>query len=172
MNMIFRLLWTFIYARIGPRCSVTEETRLSFRCWFTDLDINMHMTNTRYASFMDLGRVDMLLRSGAWKRMRAAGLHPVLGSSTVRFRRSILPLQKFHLTTRIAWWDDKWIYYIQTMEGKNETAAISIIKKACLDKNGRVPMEKIINFLGYDAPKPPIVSPIDKKNKLDLALKV
>ena len=171
MTMIFRLLWIYIYARIGPRCSVTEETRLPFRCWFTDLDVNMHMTNTRYASFMDLGRMDMLFRSGAWKRMRAVGIYPVLGSATVRFRKSILPLQKFELTTRIASWDDKWVYYVQTMVVNGEAAGIGIVKKTFLDKNGRVPMEKIIALLGYDAPKPPITPLIDKKNELDVVLK-
>jgi acyl-ACP thioesterase len=54
MTMIFRLLRMYIYACIGSRCRVTEETLLHYRCWFTDLDINWHMTNTRYSSFMDL----------------------------------------------------------------------------------------------------------------------
>ena len=52
-----------------------------------------------------------------------------------------------------------------------EAAGIGIVKKAFLDKNGRVPMEKIIALLGYDAPKPPITPLIDKKNELDVALK-
>ncbi len=171
MTMIFRVLWMYIYARIGPRCAMTEETTLHYRCWFTDLDINWHMTNTRYASFMDLGRMDMLFRSGAWQRVLTAGLYPVLGSSTVRFRRSIQPLQKFHLTTRIISWDDKWLYYRHTMVANGETAAVAIVKKTFLDKNGRVPMEKILELLEYDAPKPSPSALIDKKNELDILLK-
>ena len=171
MTMIFRVLWMYIYSHIGPRCTVTEETRLHYRCWFTDLDINLHMTNTRYASFMDLGRMDMLFRSGAWKRLRAAGLYPVIGSSTVLFRRSIPPLQKFHLTTRIISWDDSWLYYMHTIVANGETAAIAIVKKTFLDKSGRVPMEKVIELMGYDAPKPAPTPLLYKKNELDLLLK-
>ena len=100
MNLIFRLIWMLITAKLGARRDIMAESRLTFRCLPSDLEMNMHMTNSRYHSFMDLARVAFMIRSGAWARVRAAGLAPVLGSSSIRFRQPVAPFQKFAVTCR------------------------------------------------------------------------
>jgi acyl-CoA thioesterase FadM len=172
VNLLFRLIWMFITARLGARRDPLGENRMTFRCLPTDLDINMHMTNSRYHSFADLVRVDLVIRSGAWKRIRAAGLYPVLGTSTMRFRRSIRPFQKFTITARVVSWDDRWIYIEHKFITGQDVAAISIVKTIFLSPEGRIPTEKLIAIMGYDSTaKPPFPAALQKQNELDEALK-
>ncbi len=172
MNLIFRLFWMLISARFGARRGVLDEGRLTFRCWPTDLDFNMHMTNSRYASFMDLSRVEMMIRNGAWKRVRAAGLYPVLGSYSIRFRRPIRPFRRFDVMARVVSWDERWIYIEHKMiVGGGEVAAICLVKTTFLGKEGRVPTDKLIAIMGYSGPKPPFPDSLTKKDALDAALK-
>jgi acyl-CoA thioesterase FadM len=170
MNLIWRMIWMFIAARFGARCDIMGEGALTFRCLPTDLDFNMHMTNSRYASFGDLSRVNFMIRNGAWKRLRAEGMLPVLGSGTYRFRRAIAPFQKFTVTTSVLTWDDKYVYLLHKFLTKGELAAIGVMKAAFVTKSGRAPIEHIVALMGYNGPKPE--SPIAKEvAALDLVLK-
>lgn len=173
MNLIFRLFWMLVAARFGARRGLLDETRLSFRCWPTDLDFNMHMTNSRYASFMDLSRVEMMIRNGAWTRIRAAGLYPVLGSSSTRFRRPILPFAKFDVTARVVSWDERWIYIEHKLIlAGGEVAALCIVKTTFLSREGRIPTDRLVAIMGYTGPKPAFPDLLSKKDVLDAALRV
>ena len=81
-------------------CAMLEESHLSFRVLPTDLDVNMHLTNSRYFSFMDLSRVDHMIRNGAWKHIRARKLMPVLGPSGFGDQFRLLPA----LMSPPVWW--------------------------------------------------------------------
>ena len=107
MNLYLRLLF-LLFRLIGlARKELLEESRVSFRVLPTDCDINFHMNNGRYLSFMDLGRVHLVAQIGllpviARRRWRAA-----LGAAEINFIRALAPLQKFELVTRLVTWDDK-----------------------------------------------------------------
>ncbi len=49
---------------------------MTFRVLPTDLDVLGHMNNGVYLSIMDLGRMDLLQRSGIWSRLFGAGIFP------------------------------------------------------------------------------------------------
>lgn len=170
MNLIWRMIWMFIAARFGARVDIMGEGALTFRCLPTDLDFNMHMTNSRYASFGDLSRINFMIRNGAWGRLRAEGMLPVLGSGTYRYRRAIAPFQKVTVTTSVLTWDDKYVYLLHKFLTKGEVAALGVMKAAFITKAGRVPIEKVVELMGYTGPKPD--SPIAKGvADLDLILK-
>ncbi len=160
-----------IAARFGARRGVLEEGVLAFRCWPSDLDMNMHMTNSRYASFMDLARVSLMIRNGGWQRIRAAGLYPVLGSASTRFRRPIKPFQKFTVSARVVSWDDRWIYMEHKMNAGGDLAAYCLVKTTFLSKEGRVPTDKLMAIIGYSGPKPEFTDALAKKDALDGALR-
>ena len=175
MNLIFRLIWMLISARFGSRRALMDEGRLAYRCWPTDLDMNIHMTNSRYHSFMDLSRVELMVRNGAWARIRKAGLYPVLGSSSIRFRRPIRPLKKFEVTARVLSWDDRWIYIAHKLIIKggpkgDEVAAVCVVKTTFLSEQGRVPTDQLMVIMGYDGPKPDAGDLMAKKDALDAML--
>ena len=67
MNLWLRLIWVVIAALSGRRVRLPQDpSRLMFRVWFHDLDPFRHMNNGRYLTIMDLGRTDLMLRSG-WR---------------------------------------------------------------------------------------------------------
>ena len=107
MNLWLRLIWVVIAALSGRRIRLPQDpSRLMFRVWFHDLDPFRHMNNGRYLTIMDLGRTDLMVRSGL---ARAAMRHkwtPIASAVLIRFRREMRLFQKFHLESRILWWDD------------------------------------------------------------------
>ena len=110
MNLYLRLLRVLFLLPFLPRRGLLEASHVAFRVWPTDCDINMHMNNGRYLTFMDLGRVHLLAQTGLWRPMRRHGWFPVLGAAEITFIRPIDPLQKFHLVTRLLAWDEKYFY--------------------------------------------------------------
>ena len=89
MNLFLRLAWLMVTARFRPRCDMLGPCRTRFRVWLTDLDVLGHVNNGVYLSLMDLGRVDLLLRSGVLAKVRARGWQrPATDSSTAAARRA------------------------------------------------------------------------------------
>jgi len=72
VHLIFRTFLVWL-RRNGPRLDPHEVGRLTFRVLPTDLDVLGHMNNGVYLSIMDLGRMDLLQRSGVWSRLLGAG---------------------------------------------------------------------------------------------------
>jgi acyl-CoA thioesterase FadM len=169
VNLVFRLFAVVICAFFRQRIGYRDTSRLLFRVWPLDLDFNIHMTNSRYLSVMDLGRTDWFLRTGAWQHVRQAGINPVLGGSMIRFRRSLAPFERFTLTTRLLGWDEHWFYFEQLMSGRNGTACLAL-QRAGFTKAGRlVPAAALVERLAPGTPSPPLPSGLAEWNAADNA---
>lgn len=141
----------------------TEKSSLTMRVLPNDLDINVHMNNGRYLTIMDLGRMDLMMRSGMMGQSREKGWMPVLGSATIRYRQPLKPLQKFTLESRILGWEDKWFYIEQKFiaaSGKNKgsIAAYAVVKGAFVNaKTGKAEkVEAVMDAIGYTGKSPEI----------------
>ncbi len=88
MHLLFLTLLTLFISRRRPRLSIWGESSLPLRVLPTDIDIAMHVNNGMYFSLMDLGRFDLMIRSGTWSMMRRKGWSPV---ATVRRSASANP---------------------------------------------------------------------------------
>jgi len=97
MNLWLRLIWSFFSWRLRGPASVWDVGIRSFRVWPSDLDLFNHMNNGKYGSLMDLARLDLLLRSGTWQRMKKLNWYPVVVAETITFRKSLAPWQKFEV---------------------------------------------------------------------------
>lgn len=170
MNLLFRLIWMFSTARWRSRCGMMDETHLTFRVFPTDLDVNMHLTNSRYFSLMDLSRVDHLMRCGAWKQVRANKLMPVLGSGSIRFRRAVPPFKKIDVTTRVVGTDEKWIYLEHKIIAGDMVYSVSVLKAAFLNANGRVPVPELLQVFGYEGEPPPMTEALTRIRDADDAV--
>lgn len=136
------------------RIDLLDSSELRFRVLPTDLDINVHMTNARYLSFMDLGRTDLLIRAGLLKMMRREKLMPVVGHIDIKFRRSLFPFQRFTLTSRLICWDEKWLYMEQRIESAKGLHSVAIVRGLFLDRNGSVPTQRLLEHMGYQGASP------------------
>lgn len=154
MNLIFRLLCVVVGAVWRPKLGVMDASLVKFRVWPLDVDINLHLTNSRYLSLMDLGRTDLILRSGTWKMMRQDRLGVVLGGVAMRFRRPIAPFEQFQLETKILGWDERWIYVQQTFSGRNGMACVAVARAAFIKAGKAVPSRELLAEGGRQAVSP------------------
>lgn len=159
MNLLLRLIKTVLLAlwwRKPLHPLATSE--LVLRVWPNDIDPNLHLTNARYLSIIDLGRLDLLIRTGMGRLMLKQRWSPVLGSMMIRYRRQLSPFQRFRLKSRVMGWDGKWVYLehvFETMAG--EVAAVAIGRGVFLGARGTVPVADILAAAGVpDAISPPI----------------
>ncbi|MBY6265146.1 thioesterase [Azospirillum sp. 412522] len=160
MNLIFRLLAVVAAAMFtvwrDRRTGLLEPSSLRFRVWPTDLDINLHMTNARYFSVMDLGRTDLTIRVGLGPAILRNRWQPVLGGATIRYRRPLRPFQRFTLVSRVLCWDDKYIFIEHRMETRLGLAALAVVQGAFVGTKGVVAPAEVLAALGTAAASPPI----------------
>jgi acyl-CoA thioesterase FadM len=155
MNLIFRFLRVFISSLMRSRMGPLESSSLSFRVLPTDLDLNLHMNNARYLSFMDLGRTDLLLRVGLLDVVRQERWRPVVGSIDIRYRRPLRPFQNFRLRSRLLCWDEKWLYLEQWIESARGVHAIATVRGLFVTGKGSVPSRTVLDRMGYPEESPP-----------------
>jgi acyl-CoA thioesterase FadM len=156
MNLYLRL-FLLLFKLIGlPRRGLFDESRVAFRVLPTDCDINFHMNNGRYLSFMDLGRVHLLKQLRAIRTMYRKRWMPVLAAADINFIRQLAPFQKFDLVTRIVTWDEKYCYMEQRFESEGALCAHAYVKGLFLDTKGRVANSTVVAELGFTESAPPM----------------
>lgn len=148
--MIIRTLIHMLRSRRRSPLGIHDVGSVRFRVLPTDLDVLGHMNNGVYFSIMDLGRMDLMIRSGAWAKFRQRGWYPVMASATMTFRKSLQPWQLFDLETRIVGYDAKAIYAEQRFVVDGEIVATGIAKARFLKKGGTVSLAELAELTGAD----------------------
>ncbi|MGX5715386.1 acyl-CoA thioesterase [Arthrobacter sp. MAHUQ-56] len=148
MHLLLRtLLLLFRSARRAP-VTAWDPSSLTLRVLPTDIDIAMHVNNGMYLSLMDLGRFDLMVRSGVWKRMRRRGWSPVVSAETISFRKSLQLWQEYTIETRIIGLDTKAIFFEQRMVADGEIYARAYIATRLVAKGRPVSQEEILEEFG------------------------
>jgi acyl-CoA thioesterase FadM len=156
MNLLLRFLLILAGMRRRPRLRALDESVLGFRVLPTDLDLNLHMNNGRYLSLMDLGRLDLIGRMGVMRRIVRHGWRPVVGSLTIRYRRSLEPFQRYQLHSRLLAWDEKWLYVEQRFVHRGELMALALVKGLFLAPGGRLSPQAVVDVVEPGLPSPPL----------------
>lgn len=149
MYLWLRLLRVLVAAPLRPRIDFFQESRLTFRVLPHDLDANLHMNNARYLALMDLGRYDLVLRTGMWKPMRTYRWQPVVGETLVRYRRPLRPFQSLHLISRVRAWDERWLFIEHRIESGGQLACHAIVRAAFLEYGRTVPPSRVAGAAGF-----------------------
>lgn len=162
MNLYFRFIFLLLSSCFKPRIGdLLSPVCLHFRVLPNDLDLNLHMNNGRYLSIMDLGRFDLIQRSGLLKRMTKERAIPVLSAAQVRYRMQLKLWEPYKLESRLICWDEKWVYVEQRFikrKGRRagQVAAIAIFKGAFANRDGKgtVPTEELLKKVGMNEKSP------------------
>jgi acyl-CoA thioesterase FadM len=171
MNLFLRLLRVILHSFFRPRLGIMDTSVLTFWVLPWDLDINFHLTNSRYLSLMDLGRLDLMLRTGVGKQVREKKWGAVLGSAALRFRKGLNLFQRFELHTNLLYWDSKWLYMEQTFRRKGRILAIAYVKGMFVSAEGGVPLAQVFEILGTVPEVPPPTQTLQLFGDLDAALR-
>lgn len=163
MNLYFRVLFVLIASLFRPKIAdVLAPCSLRLRVLPNDLDFHGHMNNGRYLTVMDLGRFDLILRSGLFAISLKQKSVPILASAKIRYRFPLKPFEPFDLVTRIVCWDGKWVYMEQRFvavrgEKAGDVAAVALLKASYYDRRHKrtVPTPELLHSLGIDRQSPP-----------------
>lgn len=162
MNLWLRVIWLLISARWRGRLALPDGlSKLTFRVWPHDLDLSVHMNNGRYLTLMDLGRTDVMVRSGLWREVWRKGWTPIASAITIRFRRELTPFQAFRIETRVACWDATLVVMEQTFviaggARDGQIAARALFKGGLYDRRSQrfVPIAVLMQSIGLSAQSP------------------
>ncbi|AWM88202.1 thioesterase family protein [Microvirga sp. 17 mud 1-3] len=165
MNLWLRVLHLIIASFFRPRLDpVRDVSRLSFRVWPHDLDTSLHMNNGRYWTLMDLGRTDIMIRSGLWRAVTRNGWVPVVSAGKIRFRRELRLFQPFVMESRIVTWAETWVVIehrlvSQARDGSPVINAIALVRAGLYDRKAKsfVAVERLFDAIGLQA-RPPEAS--------------
>ena len=149
MSRWLRILVIIIRARFRKKIKPDEEISLNFRVWPTDVDLSI-MNNTAMLAVTEFGRWDYMVRTGFLKYARKHKLYLPLASISAKFRRPLRRFQKFQLTTKISYWDQKWIYISHRIVRKEKTIAVALAKATLKKGRESLPFERVISDLNWE----------------------
>ncbi len=167
MLLLLRFLRVVLFALIGRRRGVLDSSVLHFRVWPNDIDLNFHLNDGRYVSIMGLGRADLLTRTGVLRKALKQKWAPVVGGLIIRYRREIRTFARFTLRSRIAAWDQKWIYIEHVIESRGKTCAIAYARGVLRSREGAVPTSELLKLVGWEKPSPPLPEAVANWPALD-----
>jgi acyl-CoA thioesterase FadM len=140
VNVIWRTLLVILQARLGTRrggaLDPAAVSRIRVTTLPTDLDILRHMNNGRYLSLFDLGRWDLLIRTGLFDAMKDRGWYAVVSSETVTFRKSLQLWQRFDIESRFVGHDDRAVFLEHRAVVDGEVYARVIVRSRMLRRSG------------------------------------
>ncbi len=156
MNVHLRLAKVFMAAFLRRKTDwpALEPATMTMRVWPQDLDFNLHKNNGRYLSCMDIGRMDLAFKAGLHKPMFKYRWMPLLGSSTIRYFKSLRPFQKFDMVTRIVGWDEKWVFIEQKFMSRGHLYAVGTVKVLFRGPKGNVPTETLMSYANVTQESP------------------
>jgi acyl-CoA thioesterase FadM len=148
MDRWIRILIIIIRARFRKIINPDEETSLNFRVWITDVDLSV-MNNAAIMAITEMGRIDLIIRTGFLKYARGNGLYLPLASISAQFIRPLKRFQRFQLKTQLIYWDEKWIYISHRIARKGRTIAVALAKSTVKKGKERISFESIIQELNW-----------------------
>jgi acyl-CoA thioesterase FadM len=157
VNMLLRTLLMMITSRRKWKQDFREVGRVTLRVMPGDLDLLGHVNNGIYLSLMDLGRMDLMIRSGKWQQLAKLGWYPVAASVTVTYRRSLRLWQKYVLETKVVGFDAKAMYIEQRFVRENEVYVAAVMRARFLKRSGgTVSVAELGEFAAIDPATMPI----------------
>lgn len=137
MNLFFRRLWIILVTVFAAkRGAIDKSYARTYRVWLTDQDMFMHMTNSRYLSFSDLARLNLLVRTGLLKALKQNGWKLEICGQTRTITRMLKAPQAFRMICKIDGWTDKHIAFTHTFKRRGKTHAEVNTLMRLTDKDG------------------------------------
>ena len=163
MVLFLRFVLTLLTSAFKTRIQPLGESVVRMRVWPNDLDLNMHVNSGRYLSFMDIGRVELLVRFKIFRKVIGRGWRPINAGTVISFRKSLLAFERFTVRSRIVCWDEKWFYFEHIVDRANgERAAIANARGLLRGPEGNVPPTALLEVAGYPGlaspPMPPHIT--------------
>ena len=159
--LLFRILFK------PGNLNFTDTSIITWRVLPGDLDLNLHLNNGAVMTIMDFGRHDLSIRTGCLKHVIKDAWRPIIGSSMIKFLKSLPPYAVFELHSSINCWDEKWLYYEQKIMYKGEFIGRALLKGIFRNSKGIIPPDEIALTLGFLEKSPPMPKVIQQWKKME-----
>lgn len=145
MNLFFRLLWMILFVKKQKLNHWSDFVSTKVRVGFSDLDLNGHLTNSRYLAFMDLGRLELIRTLDLIKPMLKKGWMPVLSTVNCSFIKEIPRGSLVDLRTSIVGFNKKYWFIRQQFYVNDKLYAQALCRGLFTSKKGNVCPFEVIN---------------------------
>ena len=151
MNLIFRMLYVYIYSLFRERINIgVIHASLPMMVLPNDLDINFHMNDGRYITICDLSRIDIFIRSGLAKTMLKRGWIPVIAEHTMVYKKSLHLFERYTAEFEMTHWDEKFFYMKHTFIKADRVVALGTSKGAIRSREGVINPVDVIAAVEQD----------------------
>ena len=154
MNLYFRLLWILLRSRFTHKISLLEPSRMKYRVWPLDCDINLHLTNARYFALCDLSRIYYMGQVGVLFPLIKRKWLPVAQAQEVSYFKPINPFQQFEVLTRFIYWDDKYWYTEHHFLAAGKLCAVVQVRGVFVHNRKVLPFRDVLALVGEEAEVP------------------
>ncbi|SLN31354.1 hypothetical protein PSJ8397_01447 [Pseudooctadecabacter jejudonensis] len=121
----------------------------------SDCDIFGEMNNGRILTLYEFGRFQASVRMGLWALLKKRKWAFAVAGTSIRYRKRITPFERYETRTKIATWDERFVYIEQGMFKRSGECASHVLFRTAVVKNGRaVPTAEVMEALGITAPRP------------------
>lgn len=124
----------------------------------SDLDLNLHMNNSKYLREMDFGRFSHILEKHIYSTVLSLGGTIVVAATMIRYRRSLQLWQRFKLKTEILCWGSDVLYMEQRFVGGDGFVYAVALLKMSVKGRGSI-VEKVLEKVCTVAPQSPPFPP-------------
>jgi hypothetical protein len=76
-----------------------------------------------------------------------------VAGSSIRYRKRVTVFNQLKVNTRLLGWDDRFLYFQQSMWKKNEPISSILIRSAVTDNNGIVESDRFAKVINYKGPE-------------------
>ncbi|MBD9427729.1 thioesterase family protein [Pseudomonas sp. PDM15] len=154
MNLWFRLIWMLLHRSWRRPVPGLATTVVRLRVWPLDLDFNRHVTNGRYFTLADVGRMDYVLRSGAYRVALRQRALPIVGDVWGKFRRELRLFEAFEIHTRMLGWDAKWSFVEHRFVKDGRVLGVVVMRGLFRGPKGNVSPAEFARELGLAEQSP------------------
>ncbi|MCK0168800.1 thioesterase family protein [Jannaschia sp. S6380] len=157
MYPFFRLGWQMFRARRLPPISPLDTHVSHHLCLPWDLDGFGELNNGRVLTLYDLGRFTSGVRIGLLAALRRRRWGLAVAGASIRYRRRITAMQRIEMRTRIAGWDARFFYVLQSMWVDGACCSQALLRTAVVARGRAVPAADVVDEIGWtgDAPDLP-----------------
>lgn len=166
MNLYFRLFMILLKSVFAGRIGVLDSSRVYYRAWPFDCDINFHLTNARYFSLCDLSRVTYMGQVGVLFKMIKRNWLPIAQAQEISYLRPINPFQRFEVLTRFSYWDDKYWYIEHKFFKADKLCAVLQVRGVFVHGKRIVPIPDVLALIGDNVKSPDKSEAVERWKKL------
>ena len=145
----FRLFRAYFLSKLTKNIKIEEESTLVMRCGLSDIDPYGEINNGRYQTLADVGRFNHGFRTGFFNKATKNKIYFTVAGATIKYRYRIPFGEKFKMTTKIIYFDEKWTYFLHKFIAKDRVTTTILVRTGIV-KNSKIIRSKeaslIFNF--------------------------